>query len=454
MEKRVLSRRELLRWSTMAAAGAALAACAPKTVEVEKTVEKTVVVRETVAAPTPVPRVAKIVYFDMDESGAGDEGLKVYEGLAKDFSDRNPDVQVSFEAAVWPWDEPLIARMAAGTAPDIFFHYTDVGQQLMQGGQCLALQEHFQKDELSDFYECQMVAFYIGPSLFALPKYVSAYTLVYNKDMLDEAGVSYPDGSWDWTDLYNALDKVKSLGRTEAGTRWGFMINRPYHQHWVWMNGGEWMNKEFLGTKCLINQPKSVEAERYLYDMIYKYGYAPKTSDVEGVDWTTSWQSGRFAFQDGYSWGVTDFVRSCKFRWDFTVIKGPAGIATQVGSDAYSIWAKTKEPEAAVRFLRYLTSAEIEKHMMLSVHGWHPSRKSLQEAYATETPAAKAGFNVKALTDVMPYARQIPYFYNHAKVFEIMNPIWEQIWDTGELPLEEGLDKIATLVNEYLDSVV
>ncbi|MGQ9681513.1 MAG: ABC transporter substrate-binding protein [Anaerolineae bacterium] len=455
MERRIITRRGLLHWAVVASAGTALAACAPKTIEVEKTVEKTVVVKETVLAPTTVGEVAEITYFDIDESGFGEDAFKVYtDQVVAPFNEQNPNIKVNFQAGTDDWPQTIMAGMAAGNAPDIFLHYTDFGQELMQGGQTLPLQEHFQPDDLADFYESQLVAMRIGPSLFALPKYISAMTLAYNKDMLDEAGVAYPDGTWDWTDLANALEKVSKLGPNELGQRWGFSVNIPYHQHWVWMNGGEWMNKEFLGTKCLIGEPKGVEAEQFVHDMIWKYGYAPKAADIEGLGWPSTFQTGRFAFQDAFSWGVSDFVRNCQFRWDLTIIKGPAGKGSQCGSDAYSIWAKTKHPEAAASFLRYLTSVEVERTMMLSVHGWHPSRKSLQQAWSTESEAAKAGINVKALSDVMQFARQIPYFYDHAKVYEILNPLWDQIWVTGELPLAAGLQQITNLVNEYLASVV
>ena len=46
-----------------------------------------------------------------------------------------------------------------------------------------------------------------------------------------------------------------------------------------------------------------------------------------------------------------------------------------------------------------------------------------------------------------------PYFKNNAKVREIFNPIWESIWVTGKVGLEEGVAELVKKVNDYLATV-
>ena len=70
MSKSKLSRREFLYAGGLTAAGAALAACQPQTVIVEKTVEVEKVVKETVE----VEKVVKETVEVEKETGAGRKG--------------------------------------------------------------------------------------------------------------------------------------------------------------------------------------------------------------------------------------------------------------------------------------------------------------------------------------------------------------------------------------------
>jgi ABC-type glycerol-3-phosphate transport system substrate-binding protein len=151
---------------------------------------------------------------------------------------------------------------------------------------------------------------------------------------------------------------------------------------------------------------------------------------------------------------VSSLIRSNTFKWDFIPLpEGPAARAGLVFNDAWSVWAQTKYPAEAVEFLTYLTGAENEKDMMLSVHGWLPARRSLFTAWDTESQGAQEGYNVAAYTKGLDVSRQDPYWLENAKVMEIWTPIWEQIWVTGDLGLEEGLVLLTSEVNAYLATV-
>ena len=62
---------------------------------------------------------------------------------------------------------------------------------------------------------------------------------------------------------------------------------------------------------------------------------------------------------------------------------------------------------------------------------------------------ARAGFDVAAFTRTMDYARLQPEFKDSDKINEIFNPIWDQIWVTGDLSLEEGVTLIVERINGY-----
>jgi hypothetical protein len=65
---------------------------------------------------------------------------------------------------------------------------------------------------------------------------------------------------------------------------------------------------------------------------------------------------------------------------------------------------------------------------------------------------AQAGKDVGAFSRIMDYARLDPAFQDNEKINEIFTPIWEQIWITNDIGLEEGLDLIVQRIDEYFAS--
>jgi len=56
---------------------------------------------------------------------------------------------------------------------------------------------------------------------------------------------------------------------------------------------------------------------------------------------------------------------------------------------------------------------------------------------------------VAAFNRIMDKARLTPIFKDDKKVLdEVFNPIWDQIWVTGDLGLEEGVTQIVQGIDE------
>ncbi|MBZ0302748.1 MAG: substrate-binding domain-containing protein, partial [Anaerolineae bacterium] len=321
MTEKILSRRDFLRAAALSTGAAVLG---PGNLSV---------------LANPPAQSASITYLDVDESGAGDEAYAVYQQLAEMFMDSHPDIEVRFQPALEGWSDALVTDMVAGVAADIFPHYAGFGRPLMENGQTLALDDYFSAEDLADFYEEQILAVELEGRLYGLPKYLSSIAIAYNKGMLDEAGVTYPGEDLDWETFFAAVSQAAQLGPNESGARFGYNVNLGYSNHWVWQNGGEWMNAPVLGTKILINEPPALEALQRLYDLVFVEHSAPTVQDIEGLGWPQVFQTGRFAFVEGHSWQVNEWVRTIDFDWDYATL--PAGSAGRIGTvfnDSYSIW--------------------------------------------------------------------------------------------------------------------
>lgn len=386
--------------------------------------------------------LAKVKIVFSDEFEYGPQGFKVFEELVKEFEKQNPDIEVEFQPFTGgDWQQRIIAQCSAGKAPDVFVAYGDFGRVLIENEQLLPLEDHFTDEDLADFYDGQMNAFWVKGHLYEIPKYVSTIALAYNKDIFDAAGVPYPGEDWNWDDFLAAAKKVTEQDPKTRQYTWGFHAVHNYMWYWVWQNGGEVMDEDFRGTKSLLGQPESLEAMQFVHDLIWEHKVAPKPADVAGKSLFDTFLLGNIAMSETHSWQLTDYVARAPFDWDVTYL--PKGRTGQRGSvvfaDGYGVYKGTKHPEAAIRFLKFITSPYAEEVMCTSILSLQPSRKSVAHIWDTDSTTARAGKNAWVYTKTAEFARLDPYFINDAKVREIRNPILEQIYLLNKISVEEGI---------------
>lgn len=391
----------------------------------------------------------KIVFSDEAEQREGG-GFKVFENLVKEFEKQNPGIDVEFQPLVGDYYNRLIAQAAAGTAPDVMVAYGDFGRVLIEKGQLLPLESYFTKEELSDFYTSQLEAFLVEGHLYEIPKYVSTIALAYNKDLFKGAGVAFPTEEWDWDDFLAAAQKLTKKDASGKYTQWGFHSQPWYYPYWVWQNGGEVMDKNFRGTKCLLNEPKALEALQWIHDLTWKYRVSPTSAEVEGKGIFETFALGNIAMGETHSWQLTDILTRAKFDWDVTFLpKGRTGKrASVIFADGYGVYKRTKHPKEAVRFLKFITSPEAEKVMATTVLSLQPSRKSVVPVWDKESAMAKAGKKAYIYSKTAEFARLDPYFINNAKVAELRSPIFEKVFFLNQMSVKDGVEELVRKIDQ------
>ncbi|MGQ9681651.1 MAG: ABC transporter substrate-binding protein [Anaerolineae bacterium] len=460
-DERCLSRRRFLKFAGMAAGAAVLAACQPtiKTVEVEKEVTK-VVESEKIVEVTPAPKEAVRLRL-AEGSWVGPEGIKFWtDEIIPRFEAENPGIKVDFESAeAAEWQEKTYAQMVAGEAPDVMFAWGGgPGSSWwgwIQKGQALQLDEHFDKAYLEDFYPSMLLSCQIDGHLWGIPKYISCIALAYNKDILDDAGVPYPENTWKWDDYIAAAKKCTKRDASGNITRWGTYVSDGFLQPWVWQNKGQWTDTPIYSTQCLLDQPRSLEALKVCHDFIYgPEPVSPKPGAIPDFGWYNVFSTGQVAFVESHSWTVTNYARENDFRWDFCDLPmGPDGTkASLTFANGYIAYAKTKHPMEAVQLIRFLASPWAEKQGSNGILGLQPARKSVTEQWDNYSIGAQAGYDVAAFSRMAEVAGMEIVWKDDAKGAELFQPLWDQIWTTGDLGLEEGVKEICKRINEYFAS--
>ena len=436
-----MNRRDFLSLSVATAGGGLLAACVAPAAAPE----------DSGASMAEEPIEIRLA----EGSWVGPEGIAFWtDEIIPSFEEGNPGINVTFENAESPdYADKLYTQAVAGDSPDVMFVWDNINYNLLQKGQLLQLDDYFESEYLEDFYPALVNAHLLDGQLFGMPKYVSTVVMAYNKDLLDEAGVNHPDGSWNWDDYLAAYEATTKRDDSGNSVQWGNYVAQGYIQHYVWMNGGEWMNTEIFGTKCLLDSEEAVEALKFNHSQIYGDNpVAPIAGSIPEMGWWNVFSTGRVAFMESHSWTVTNYIRENDFAWDFIDLP-VARDGTKAGltfCNGYVIAKKTKEPDASVQLVRFLTSPQAEEVMALSIVGLQPARRSVAgDAWDVRSMGAEAGYDVAAFSRIMEHTRLNPAFQENDKVnSEAFGPIWDQIWVTGEIGLEEGVNLIVERIDE------
>ena len=157
------------------------------------------------AAQTPAEPVT-ITYCNFNSSGGNEETLQK---MVEAFEATHENIKIEVETIGYDdYFTQMQTRVAGGTAPDCyelnienFAAYANKGLLAEITGQ-----------DLSGLNETALGAFNVNGKQYGLPESFSNVVLIYNKDLFDQAGVTYPTDDWTQDDVQNAAEKIRALG--------------------------------------------------------------------------------------------------------------------------------------------------------------------------------------------------------------------------------------------------
>jgi multiple sugar transport system substrate-binding protein len=403
-KKRKLSRRDFLRLSAGAGTGALMAACAPKTVvvekrvEVEKEVEKQVtqIVKETVVVEkviTATPEPVTLVWYIMRRA----DELPTWQSMADLFMERNPYITIKTQNEPSGGRDKLLTMMAAGTPPDVLRWEVGGMLELADKGALVDLNPFIDAppgiEEIEDFVPQSIEAFQYKGGQYAVPMVFSTLVMHCNRNLFQEAGVDFPEDGWNWSDYAEKGTKLVQKDASGKTKVWGahfdsWVIGRVVA--FIWQNGGELFDKDL--TKCLLDSDESIGAVQFLMDMIYKYGASPTPIEAKslGMGGDDMFMSGLVAMRIVGPWVRNRY--NAKEGLDYDVVPLPDGkvCATPLFVGGFGITTGSKYREQAWEYTRFLTSKEA--HNLWASYGESsPARKSaaLSDAFLVQSPITR-----------------------------------------------------------------
>ena len=285
------------------------------------------------------------------------------------YTAQHPEVEI--EVQVTSWGEYWTKLEAAGesnTMPDIFWMHTDQILYYADFG-ILADVTDLYADEDPNYYQNHFSEISIGNAsgsdgrMYGVPKDKDNIVLVYNKEMFDAAGVSYPTAEWTWDDLTDASQKIY-----DATGKYGYMAyNDEQLGYWnfVYQNGGYILDPE-TNIHAGYTQPATADAIKF-YVNLQKNDWCPDQNYFAETSPGTSFFSGMGSmFLEG-SWNLLSELQNFPDMvgdWDIAPLPkcpNPAsgdGRGTISNGLCYSTAAKGKNLEIVKDVLRFFGSEE------------------------------------------------------------------------------------------------
>lgn len=378
--------------------------------------------------------------------------------LVEIFNELNPDIHVIYEPATAAWQERASVQMLAGTAPDVIAGFDHWFRAWLEQGQALPLDRYLPAGYLDDFVPSHVQLFNIEGRQLALPYYTGVSALFYNQDMFDRAGVLYPDETWDWDDLLSAARKLTRRDGSGAVTTYGTDVQVAWDRVilWIWENGGNVIDDgDFVGRRVYFDSPEVVAAIEFLQELIHTYEVAPSWPQLGMDPWNGFWRGDTVAMWQTGSWDVSSTLQNAGFSWNVSVRprgRGDIPAATHT-SDGVMVYAGTQHPEAAVRFLLFLTSLEAQEILMHQAN-LQPARLSLGGDYAALTRGARQGINMDVFIEQTAYARPAPYFANQSRVSSILVNTLNQAIYFNSMPASSAMESLQREITAIMQEEV
>lgn len=314
---------------------------------------------------------SRIVIRVANWGGADDESdfAAKQRALYAEFEKQNPDIKVLIEGIPGPneYVPKMILAHNAGTTPDIATLDASSSALFINSGMLLDLTPIIEKDpdfDLDDFYPNIVDIARRGNAIYAIPNDFTPMVMYYNKRLFDAAGVPYPQNGWTFDQFRDAAKRLTTKDQ------YGFVFANwfPGWIMWLWNNGGDVFSPDLKQASGYLDSPENVETVEFLRAIINEDRSAPTLSQsaAMGVD---PFANGQAAMTVSGHWAMVGYSAAPKgpdgkpqiTLDDLGVVMLPNNTGkpvTVMYESGYAITKRAKHPEAAWKFIKFMTSYE------------------------------------------------------------------------------------------------
>lgn len=383
-------------------------------------------------------------------------GLKPNEidQIARDFEALNPDIKVVMEYVGYDYVHDKIVTGMAATPPGYDAAMIDViwPDEFIKAGYLLDVTNRVTADMKTNMFPASWNGVTRNGKIYGMPWLMDVKYFMYNKDILQKAGISAPPKTWE--ELVDQATNIKQQGLVEYPIIWSWNQKEGVVCDFTVLlfgNGGAFLD---ASGKPIFNNDKGVQILTWMKDTLDKGLSNPSSVSSDEVAVETDFLAGKSAFAVNWLFQYSDSNDATKSQIVGQAAFAPmpvfaTGAAAGVkgssvdGSSSFAIMATTPYADQTWKFLTYLASNDVQiKYSAEMLPVW---QNDYQGDALTKLEAATPTnpVTVPAFLAQFPYANERPTvaYYNEGSA-ALQLAIQEAL--TGVKSPQQALDEAAS----------
>ncbi|WP_102127316.1 extracellular solute-binding protein [Deinococcus planocerae] len=269
-------------------------------------------------------------------------------------------VTVTYQALQGDYNQGLTTLLASGSAGDLFYLPGETLDTYIATGKVLPLTGQV---NTSPFVRSLTNAFTRNGRVYAIPKDFNTLTLVYNKDLFDEAKVAYPNNNDTWSSL---TTKLTNLKKALGSDYYGICLAPDYARMGAFAIGAGWKQFGANGKTNLLDPAFQAAFNWYTGLTKDKVGIQP--SEIS-QDWSGGCLgTGKVAVAIEGNW-ITGFLKDNAPNLKYgTALMPKADRTGKRGNFIYTVgWAvnaNSKNRANALKVLNILTGPQVQQYVL------------------------------------------------------------------------------------------
>ncbi len=292
--------------------------------------------------------------------------------------------------------------------------------------------------------------FTIDGEILAVP-YANDYRIAYyNKEHLEQAGITEVPETWD--EVYDALKKIKEAGIVEYPYTMPMNADESATTSMMWMAFSR--SGQVFNDDDTLNEEAVMDALTFENQLVQDGFVDPASISFNGMDCYRKITSGEASFMVGPTKfvGISNDPEQCSEIGNIVpiLLPGTDGTSPQTMAlpEAVGITSFSENKEAAQEFVKWYSSADVQKRMY-AVNSSIPTRNSVLAEMVEDGTFENAGAmldEADLIKSVFPNG--VPSYYS-----EMSNTMYNNINQMvlGEQTPQEAFDAMNAKVNELIE---
>ncbi len=375
-------------------------------------------------APQPAAGPVTIHVLTMDQAGLKPAEI---DQIAREFEGKNPDIKVAMEYVSYDNVHDKIVTGMAAKPPAYDAAMLDViwPDEFIKAGYLLDVTSRITPEMKSGMFPASWNGVTRNGKVYGMPWLMDVKYFMYNKDMLQKAGISAPPTTWE--ELVDQAKTIKEKGIAEFPIIWSWNQKEGVVCDFTVLlfgNGGAFLDE---GGKPAFNNDKGVQVLTWMKQTLDDGLSNPSSvaSDENAVE--ADFLAGKSAFAVNWLFQYSDSNDASKSQIVGQAAFAPmpvfkagadAGVkgSSVDGSSAFALMATSPYADQTGKFLSYLASNDVQMRYsaeMLPV--WQTDFQG-DTLKTLEAANANNPVTVPAFLAQFPYANERPTvpYYNEA----------------------------------------